>query len=152
MGWTNSHLHCFEIGRKEYAAKYPDLDDLEGQTDEETVRIGQVLKKKKKFAYIYDYGDGWEHNLVVEAVEKPESRQNYPVCLEGANSCPPEDCGGIWGYYNMLDAIDDPDHDDHETYLEWLGDDFDPDRFDLDNTNENLARIDEYLAIWDVED
>ena len=124
--------------------------DGQDEIDEDEVSVGDVIKKSgQKLVYIYDYGDNWRHNLVVETIGKPVSGQYYPVCLEGERACPPEDCGGLWGYYRMLESLRDPDDEEHTSYLEWLGGSFDPDNFDLEARNAVLARFDEYVSGWD---
>ena len=80
--------------------------------------------------YEYDFGDGWEHELTLEAILPRQAGQKYPLCAGGARACPPEDCGGVYGYENLLTVIQDPIHDEYESMLEWLGGRFDPDRFD----------------------
>lgn len=112
MGWYDSHLHQFIVGKTYYGE--PSLDELSelDLKDERKVRLGQVLSKpKQRMVYEYDFGDGWEHDIVLEKVLPPDSNTRYPVCLEGAQACPPEDCGGVGGYENFLDAIRDPDHE-----------------------------------------
>ncbi len=152
MGWTDSHLHRFSIAGKQYSKILPDVVERDGQDaiDEDDVLIGDVIKKKgQKFVYIYDYGDNWRHNLVVEAIGEPVPGQYYPVCLEGERACPPEDCGAIWGYYRMLESLRDPDHEEHASYLDWLGGHFDSDHFDLESRNAVLEHFDEYVSGWD---
>ena len=154
MGWTDSHLHRFSIAGKRYSKILPDIVEIDGQDeiDEDDVLIGDVIKKKgQKFVYIYDYGDNWRHNLVVEEIGEPLPGQYYPVCLDGERACPPEDCSGIWGYYRMLESLRDPDHEEHASYLEWLGGSFDPDHFDLEARNAVLERFDEYVSGWDYD-
>ena len=154
MGWTNSHPHDFEIKGKRYSAKsdYGGPFDEPCGNEDETL-IGDVLKQKRqKFAYIYDMGDDWQHKLVVEAIAEPIPGQHYPVCLAGENACPPEDCGGVWGYYRLLEILDDPDHDEYDEIEEWISDDFDAETFDIKETNEILENFDEYISGWDLDD
>ncbi len=84
-------------------------------------------------------GDGWQHTIEVQKITAPAAGVAYPVCLAGKLACPPEDCGGVWGYYELLEAIRDPAHERHEELSEWLGDGFNPEAFDLDAVNEILA-------------
>jgi hypothetical protein len=117
-----------------------DPTDMEGE-DENAVTLGEVCQKvKSKLIYEYDFGDGWEHTIEVQKIIEPEPGVECPVCLGGKKACPPEDCGGIWGYYQLLETIADPDAEDHEDMVEWLGGDFDPDAFDLDDVNAALAK------------
>ena len=110
--------------------------------DERHVRLNQIVPGEGfKFRYEYDFGDGWLHNLLVEKVLEPEPGQQYPVCIKGRRACPPEDVGGVWGYDTFLEAIQNPDHPDHNMYTEWIGGEFDPTEFDLDETNEILRGL-----------
>ena len=137
MGWTNSHLHEFAQGRDRYGI--PDEDFPSDVRDETEYRLDQVLKKEKdKLNYVYDFGDGWEHEVVLEKILPFEHGAVLPVCLEGSRACPPEDVGGIPGYEMFLEAISDTSHPEHEEMLEWSGGDFDPEHFDLAQTNDLL--------------
>jgi hypothetical protein len=135
MGWTNSHLHHFMIGEQRYGD--PDLmqenfEDM-GYEDSTTTRISDILPKtgrRFRFRYEYDFGDSWDHEVLCEGVVRAEPKVRYPLCLEGERACPLEDCGGIWGYADFVQAIQDPDHEQHEELLEWVGGSFDPEEFD----------------------
>ena len=114
--------------------------EMEGE-DEDAVTLAEVCPKvKSKLTYEYGFGDGWEHTIEVQKIIDHEPGVEYPVCLGGKKACPPEDCGGIWGYYHLLETIADPDADDHEDMVEWLGGDFDPDAFDLEEVSAVLAK------------
>lgn len=134
MGLTNSHLHQFEIFEKRYGD--PELlddgfDDFKC-VDSTKTRISQITPnagKRFSFTYEYDFGDGWEHQIRFEGSPKKEQGQKYPVCLEGERACPPEDIGGVGGFYDFLDALADPDHEQHDEFIEWGGN-FDADKFD----------------------
>ena len=144
MGWTDSHMHQFtDADQNRYGRPVPDLD-MEVR-NESRVKLRDVAKKKgDRFLYEYDFGDGWMHGLKFVRASLSEPRKRYPVCLDGAMACPPDDCGGIPGYYNLLEAIDDPEHEAHEEmveWLEWLGRDLDPDRFDLKEVNRDLKAV-----------
>ena len=130
MGWTNAHLHQFIVGGVAYGE--PDREcDLE-VVNEKRTRLQQIVRGvRAKFVYEYDFGDSWEHDIVVEKVFALEAQTCYPRCLTGRRSCPPEDVGGIWGYRHFLDAIQHAEHPEHEDYREWIGGDFDPEAFDL---------------------
>ena len=93
---------------------------------------------KSKMRWDYDFGDGWQHDVVVEAIEPARSDVKHPVCLTGKRACPPEDCGGPWGYANLLAALRDPTHEDHEELTEWVGIEFDPENFDADEVTEDM--------------
>ena len=140
MGWTDSHLHQFVAGQTYYGTPAPEFD-FEVK-DERRVKLSQVAPDvKKKIVYEYDFGDSWEHEIVVEKVLEPEPRVHYPICLAGKRACPPEDCGGVWGYETFLEAIRDPRHPEHEEMLEWIGGSFDPEEFDLEAINQDLQSM-----------
>ena len=135
MGWTNSHLHQFEIKGKPYGD--PELlddgfEDFEW-VDSTTTMVSDIVPKSGKrfaFKYEYDFGDGWEHEVLFEGCPPLEKSKKYPVCVEGERACPPEDVGGVYGYQEFLAAIADPKHEEHESFLEWCGGSFSPDKFD----------------------
>ncbi len=140
MGWTNSHLHQFIVDGTYYGVPHPDYVGVE-MHDERQVKLSQIAGEPgDAFRYEYDFGDGWLHILEVEDVRDPEAGQTYPRCIEGKRACPLEDVGGLWGYYNFLEAIRDPDHPEHEDYLEWYGSDFDPEAFDPGEVNADLRK------------
>ena len=146
MGWWGYHLHQFTVGQTCYGVPDPDYDFMDVR-DESEVRLNQIVGEGGRFVYEYDFGDGWEHVLQVEKVLPPDAGQQRPVCIKGKRACPPEDVGGIWGYANFLEAIQDPGHPEHEEYLEWVGGEFDPEAFDLDEANEELEdqRDDDFI-------
>ncbi len=143
MGWTNSHLHQFDIDGVRYGD--PDLledDFLDDNDFEDSTRtiLSQILptdKKRFRFRYEYDFGDGWLHEILFEGCPEPEPSGKYPLCVEGSLACPPDDVGGIGGYYNYLDAISDRKHPDHKMYLEWNGP-FDPEAFDAAEATQTM--------------
>ena len=140
MGWTNSHLHQFIANEVYYGEPHPDFG-FEVKSERRT-RLNQIASEvKDKFIYEYDFGDGWEHEIVVEEIMEPASRQRYPRCIKGKRSGPPEDVGGVWGYDNFLEAIQNEEHPEHEEYLEWIGGSFDPEAFDCAEVNEELKQI-----------
>jgi hypothetical protein len=142
MGWWDYHLHQFIVGETYYGVPDPDYDDYLEMHDEEEVTLAQVAPREGvKFRYEYDFGDGWLHQVLVEKVLPPEPGQSYPVCVKGRRACPPEDVGGMWGYQDFLEAIQDPNHEEHEEYLEWVGGEFDPEAFDLDGVNVALSDL-----------
>lgn len=146
MGWTNSHLHEFKAGGRYYGEPDPDFGDELKMVDERQVRLNQIVPNvKARFVYEYDFGDSWEHELVVEKILPPEKEVQYPRCLDGKRACPPDDVGGVWGYQDFLDAIRDPDHPEHEDMLEWIGGEFDPEAFDLRGVNGALQLFQAYL-------
>jgi hypothetical protein len=142
MGWLGGHLHAFSAGGVGYSI--PDEDDVFGGSDldERTVTLSEVAPaEKSRLTYQYDFGDDWNHDIAVEKILPREEGKRYPACTAGKRACPPEDCGGPWGYGEFLEAIRDPKHPDHKMWTEWVGGSFDPEAFDLDETNEGLAAI-----------
>lgn len=139
MGWYDAHLHQFIVGQTYFGEPHPDYFDYVDMHDESQFSLNQIVAGEKfKFRYEYDFGDSWEHDLLVEKMLPPEPGQHYPVCIKGRGACPPEDVGGVWGYYAFLEAIQNPEHPEHEDYLVWIGDDFDPADFDLEEVNQAL--------------
>jgi Plasmid pRiA4b ORF-3-like protein len=138
MGWMGGHLHAFDVGGEQYGE--PDIEmDTE---DEEGIRLSEVLRGRKKFTYMYDFGDSWDHIIELEKKVTAESDMTYPRCIAGKRACPPEDCGGPWGYPDFLNILADPRHKEHESMVDWMGDeDFDPEKFELDDINRRLASL-----------
>jgi len=128
MGWTNSHLYELRAGDVGWSTPLPDVDWSGDFLDARKARLGDVLEDigTKKLVYLYDFGDGWEHTIKIERLADPEPGVLYPRLIEVSGRCPPEDCGGPWGYAELLDAIKDPTHERHTDLTEWIGDDFDP--------------------------
>ncbi len=139
MGWTNSHLHLFSDGSTDYAPIEFELEDAKSYAK---LRMNKFLKENKdKILYEYDFGDGWRHEILLEKVIAVDEKDHIPVCTGGKRNCPPEDCGGIWGYENLLEIISDPTHEEYEDTIEWLGDEFDPEYFDVVEVNELLSNF-----------
>jgi len=138
MPWEEAHLHQFIVEGEYYGPHAPDIGFVD-IIDENSVMLAEIVTGERfRFLYEYDFGDSWEHFLLVEKILPPEEGVNYPICIKGRRACPPEDVGGIWGYYDFLEAIQDPNHPEHEDYMEWIGEDFGPNAFDLDAINEML--------------
>jgi hypothetical protein len=143
MGWQGGHLHEFEIAHLHYGMP-PDDDwpDNPPVLDESRFKLsGFVETGLRRFKYIYDFGDHWEHAVVIEGVQPSDPGSQPVACLAGENACPPEDVGGAPGYAEFLEAIQDPTHDDHASLLRWVGGAFDPTAFDLTAVNQRLAEI-----------
>jgi hypothetical protein len=138
FGWTNSHLHQFRVGRDCFGMPDPDGGGSD-VIDERRVRLEKVVNVKSKLLYEYDFGDGWEHDIVVERADAV--RNPVPTCLDGRRSGPPEDCGGPFGYGNLLEVLADPSHPEHAEMLEWAGPDLHPEHFDVDATNKQLRTL-----------
>jgi len=156
MGWEGYHCHSFKMTDPK-TGKIIIISDEPDESDEEDFEENNFFKQagmnfdhrfpiicnenkahissyfslsNKKATYEYDFGDGWRHKIILEKVLSPEPGAVYPRCLAGKRACPPEDCGGIWGYEELLEIIKNPASDEYEERLEWLGDDFDPENFD----------------------
>jgi len=144
MGWTNSHLHQFEIEGKCYGDPMlldDGFDDFKC-IDSTKTKISQILPKNGKhfaFGYQYDFGDGWEHEILFEGCPKRDPKAKYPLCVEGARACPPEDVGGVPGFEQFLEAITNPQHDEHDEWLEWSGG-FDATVFDAKAATKAMRR------------
>ena len=144
MGREDCHMHEFRIGPQRFGTPTP-MEKASGglrTASERTARLYNVLDRAGiKAVYTYDFGDSWEHRIVVEKHLAPEPGRAYPACLTGERHGPPEDCGGIPGFYNLLEAIGDPGHEEHEAMLEWAGRNFDPEGFDLPFVNRALVSL-----------
>lgn len=143
MGWYDAHLHMYSAN----GIRYSEPDEFDalgafdpGTKDEARVQLRQIAPGAgAKFIYEYDFGDGWEHTVLVEKILQPDPDIDYPVCLAGRRACPPEDCGGMWSYYQLLDALRDPRHPEHAELLGWAGGPIDPEAFSVDTVNIRLA-------------
>jgi hypothetical protein len=135
MDWTNSHLHQFTIGGRLFGDPLLMEEDFDegGYEDSTVTMLSDILPasgKRFRFVYEYDFGDGWQHEVLFEGHLKCEPGKTYPVCLEGARACPPEDVGGVSGYAEFLEGITDPGNEERGESLEWAGGWFDPEEFD----------------------
>ena len=139
MGWDDSHLHQFIIGDRTYGGSDYESGAAPRRRDSGSLALGEVVhREKSKFLYEYDFGDSWQHVLLMERILPLEEGVQYPCCLAGRGACPPEDCGGVYGYYAKLEALRDPKHPEHDEIIHWMGEDFDPDAFDLEDINARL--------------
>ncbi|KAF9926221.1 hypothetical protein BGZ65_007370 [Modicella reniformis] len=142
MGWNGSHAHGFEINDVSYGDTTmfdPLLESGLGVTvDEKVTRLYQVARPGTHFCYLYDYGDDWCHDIMVEQVVEQTRGMKVPNCTAGKLACPPDDCGGIWGYKNMLKELKNPESEERDHFLEWLGGSFDPTSFDRRGVNVSL--------------
>lgn len=144
MGWDDAHLYQFHVGRETIAG--PGMGGggfgLQRAIGAGRVRLDDLAARGvKHFAYLYDMGDSWEHRLQIEKLLPADPAASYPRLIDGAGHCPPEDVGGIPGFYEFLDAIADPDHPDHEDRLDWYRGAFDPNDLDTKRLHKHLARI-----------
>jgi hypothetical protein len=141
MGWDDGHMHEFRAGQRRFVRPEPATPFMSGPQveSERTVRLSAVLQRVgAKMIYTYDLGDSWEHSILLEKRLSPEPHSTYPICTEGQLACPPEDCGGIPGYYDLIDALADSSHPRHEELCDWIGE-FNPEAFSIDKVNRLLS-------------
>jgi Plasmid pRiA4b ORF-3-like protein len=139
FGWEDAHLHAFEVGGRRYSR--PDFELWDQTADEGKARLRDLASRPGgRLRYTYDFGDSWEHDLLVEDTLAPDGVA-HAACLGGRRAGPPEDCGGVWGYAELCDILADPNHPDHGERVDWLGHPHDPDAFDKDAINASLARV-----------
>ena len=145
MGWENAHLHQFTKDGAFYLPE-EEVEDagsfsMRNIVDYTDVLISSVLvNAKDKMVYEYDFGDSWKHDVKLEKILPYDLSKKYPACVKGKNACPPEDCGGIWGYYALLEVLKDSKHEEYKEYSEWY-EDLDSELFDVDMINKKLWRI-----------
>jgi hypothetical protein len=144
MGWTNSHLHHFRLGDQLYGdpeLMQENFDEFDYEDSTRTL-LSEVLTepgRRRRLVYEYDFGDSWEHEVVREKCLPAAAGTRYPLCVAGAQACPPEDVGGVWGFADYVEAIRDPHHERHHELLEWGGD-FDPDSFDAEAATRQMRK------------
>ncbi len=146
IGWTNSHLHQFRAGDDCYSDTRHHFSEFEGEPEILEARkftLRQIAPREQAaFGYDYDFGDSWEHEITVEKILPPgTTASTTAICLDGARACPPEDCGGIWGYDNLLKILKNRKHPEHTSMKEWLGRAFDAEAFDVAKTNLWLRKL-----------
>jgi len=126
----------------------PEEFEIEDAKDSRKVKLDNILHENQAMImYEYDFGDGWEHEIVLEKTMAWDKKATLPQCLTGRRNCPPEDCGGIWGYEDMVKIISNPGHPEYEDWITWVGKDFDPAAFDKTKINEMLQQKG-YGCIW----
>jgi len=137
MGWTNSHLHLFDVDGKLYGE--PSTEWESEVLDSRKMTLEKIFSQgRTSFLYEYDLGDSWRHEIKLLGTVEGGGK---PGCTAGARACPPEDCGGPPGYYELLVSLSDPDHEEHDTMLEWVGGKFDPNSFDVAAVDRALKRL-----------
>jgi hypothetical protein len=139
IGWEECHLHSFHIGGSRYGMQVDDFP--EDELDETSVKVVTAVGTSKRFAYEYDFGDCWEHEVTVEASWGMPMPLKFGVCLDGENACPPEDCGGPGGYVDFLRVLADPTHEEYEHMCRWIGGPFEPSEFDVAWANARLQAV-----------
>ncbi|EIK93930.1 plasmid pRiA4b ORF-3 family protein [Pseudomonas sp. M47T1] len=141
LGWHDLHLHEFHIDGINYGVPDPDGGDSPPLQDEAGKTLLGVLGSATSFNYVYDFGDDWEHQITVQPYRPAKHAPPAPVCLDGANAGPPEDVGGPWAFGQFVEAMADPRHPEHETMLDWHGQPFDPQAWDIERVNRRLKRL-----------
>lgn len=149
FGWWDYHLHEFEAGGTRYGVPDPDWDWGPPPRDERRTRLASIAGEGTRIAYVYDFGDSWDHRIVVEKVRAATDAVTLPACIDGRRACPPEDCGGTWGYRELLEILADPEHPEHHERRAWIGRPFDPEAFDPAEFAHNLSAG--RLAMFDDE-
>jgi hypothetical protein len=140
MGWENGHLHAFEVGGQQYGE--PGIMEDDHVASEARLTLSSMIKSGvNRFRYTYDFGDNWEHDILLEKRPPPTHATAVPACIAGERNCPPEDCGGPWGYAEVLEILGNPDHPDHEEQREWIGEDFDPEAFSVSAADAALGEV-----------
>ncbi|MEN8237208.1 MAG: plasmid pRiA4b ORF-3 family protein [Pseudomonadota bacterium] len=152
MGWSNYHMYEFSVLNQHGEECRIGIDDEMWEDDEVTSCHDEVIAdyfspQNKRALYTYDFGDNWQHEILFEKVLPVQPETQYPICIAGKRACPPEDCGGIWGYEELLEIIQDPYHDDHASMLEWVGGKFDPEEFDCKKVHFNNSSAEEPALI-----
>lgn len=128
FGWEGYHLHLFEVGEVRYGVPDPEWNSIDPVRSEKSMRLDTLIERGiRRFGYMYDFGDDWRHEVVVEAVEAADPAADHPRFLFGARRAPPEDVGGIWGYEEFVRAITHPHHREYKAMLSWYGGPYDPD-------------------------
>lgn len=137
MGWQNKHLYRFDINSQEYGEHKAEFEDETEIKSAPQFTLSDIAGKSERFVYSYDFGDDWQHEVVIEKSFKYDENYNYPICIGGENACPPEDCGGISGYEEFLRHLLDEDDGDHLDTKAWVGGFFDPKSFDPNRINQD---------------
>ena len=146
FNWEDAHLHQFIKDRKFYTVRYPhdmtwyELDNIDYK--KEKTRLSNLLTSEKEtLEYEYDFGDSWMHVILLEKKQPVDPEVKYPICLDGKRNGPPEDCGGVWGYAGLLEILKNPKHEEYESYLEWVGERFDPESFNMERVNRIFQKL-----------
>ena len=142
MGWEDCHLHEFEVGRERIGTSSKEDSFFGGEPalSESKHRLGELLADHKKFRYWYDFGDDWWHEITIEKRLHASEGNPPAMLLDGENACPPEDCGGPWGYVELSAVLADPTNPEHEAMLDWMGGEFDPKAFDKEECARHVSR------------
>ena len=142
MGWKNCHLYSFEINKKSYSNMDDDMGFGDKTFDAEGVLLCDILEETKVFTYIYDFGDSWIHEVEIVKILEHDSRMIYPVCIDGDNACPPEDCGGVGGFAELKRVLAGTKCVEQDELLDWLGGFYNPFTFDSNIINQHFLWAD----------
>ena len=141
FGWSGGHLHEFQVGEQRFGTPDPEYDAWGEVRSERSTRLASALGGARTMNYVYDFGDNWQHRIKVEKTLDPAPAGTLPLCVAGANATPPDDCGGIYGYYDFVAAVSDPNHPEHAQMTEWIGGPWDPAAFDIEAVNLRLKNF-----------
>jgi len=141
FGWGGGHLHEFQVGEERFGTPDREYDAWGEVRSERTTRLASALGAARTMNYVYDFGDNWQHRIKVEKTLAPAPTGTLPLCVAGANAAPPDDCGGIYGYYDFVAALSDPNHPEHAEMTEWISRPWDATEFDLDRANSWLREL-----------
>ena len=144
MGWTDAHAHEFQIKDVQLGNPEDWEEEPKDFVDSRNMVLEDLIKEGSKFSYNYDLKDGWKHKIIVEEAINREPKGIYPKCTHGERACPPDDCGGVPGYYYLLEVLKDEYHPDYSEMMEWLNEDFDPEEFNRNTANSYLAALFNY--------
>jgi len=144
MGWFNYHLFQFTAG--DYCISDPSMIDYKKVLDSKEVKLNDIFTEEgEKINYEYDFGDGWMHSISLEKILPIKLNTTYPFCIRGKRSCPPEDCGGIWGYQHLVEVMSNKKHKEYKSMKAWLGEDFDAEAIDIDLINDELKDLENFI-------
>jgi hypothetical protein len=152
FGWKNYHLYEFFIdghilgAPEDYMANVPSTE--EGVIDARDITLDLIIEPGEMFSYTYDFGDSWKHIITVEKFLPKEQEIKYPICIDGELACPPEDSGGIHGYYDLLEVLKDKKNPEYKDSKMWVGKNFKPEHFDKEKVNAKLSRLYKYIMDW----
>lgn len=152
FGWKNYHLYEFSIdghtlgAPEDYMANIPVTE--EGVIDARDITVDLIIEPDETFSYLYDFGDSWKHLITVEKFLPQQKAKKYPFCDGGELSCPPEDCGGIPGFYNLLEILKDKKHPEYRDSKRWVGKNYDQSLFDKEKVDKRLISLDKYIIDW----
>lgn len=152
FGWLNYHMYEFDIDGHKLGAPGDYMKNIpstyEGVIDSRDITLDLITERGETFSYLYDFGDSWKHTLTVEQFFAKKQDEKYPICIDGEFACPPEDCGGIPGFYNLLEILKDKKHPEYRETKRWVGKGFNPEYFDKVKVNKKLAGLDKYIIDW----